>query len=644
LITKNTTFSTGPHNALAAVALAITLLCVWSLIYEYRGLVYDAQIYAVQALAKLRPSLAGDLFLQNVSQDQFSIFPRFYAWVIDIVGLRPAALLMTIVFTIWILSASWDLIATLANSDLAWLAIFMLVILEGYYGAFGVFYISEPFLTARLPAEALVATSLACYVRGYGRVAFAVAFAAILVHPLMALPGLLILIWMRLPPRAIVLAASLVIAVVLAAAIAANTLPSAARILAVMDVPWISVVRERSQFLFMQLWRVKDWALNARALLTLAFATMVFRMGRARSLALVALAVGVTGIAIAVIASLVGPVALLMQGQPWRWQWISTLLGILLLPRTAYTTWRADRCGSVCASLLITGWLLPVEAGVICVLFALVVWTVRSKIPATWKKYAQPAAGIIVIALVSWSLMNSWTTVGRMAPVPPGESLVPACIRAVFTSKLWCVLFVGAAWWVVKSSRGFLVPMAICAVLGASASTLIFHSSVHVRPYGSQSDMREFSEWRDRIPPGSTVFVTNGYDSGSFVWFTLQRNNYLSPGQSAGVVFSRATALEVQRRSEVLLPLTDPNWKILTQIRASTPPRSVASAALSGGISGFRPLTAQALVDVCQDPQLGFVVSPDDAGFNPVIHSNPGIWKNWKLYDCNYVRAQVPKA
>jgi hypothetical protein len=294
--------------------------------------------------------------------------------------------------------------------------------------------------------------------------------------------------------------------------------------------------------------------------------------------------------------------------------------------------------------LLITGWLLPVEAGVICVSLALVVWTVRSKIPATWKKYAQPGAGIIVIALVSWSLLNSWTTVVRMTPVPPGESWVPACIRAVFTSKLWCVLLVGAVWWAIKSNRGFFVPIAICAALGASASMLIFHSAIHVRPYGSQSDMREFSEWRDRIPPGSTVFVTNGYDSGSFVWFTLQRNNYLSPGQSAGVVFSRATALEVQRRSEVLLPLTDPNWKILTQIRASTPPKSVASAALIAGISGFRPLTAQALVDVCQDPQLGFVVSPDDAGFNPVIHSNPGIWKNWKLYDCNYVRAKVPKA
>jgi hypothetical protein len=659
LITKDTTSSNGTHNALAAITLAITLLCVWSLTYEYRGLVYDAQIYAVQALAKLRPSLAGDLFLQNVSQDRFTVFPRFYAWVIYLVGLRPAALILTVVFTIWMLAASWDLMATLTNSDWAWLGIFMMVILEGYYGAFGVFYISEPFLTARLPAEALLASSLACYFRGYRRVGFGMAAAAFLVHPLMAVPGFLILFCGRLPLRTIIVAASLVIAGALATAIAANTLPSAARILVVMDAPWINIVRERSQFLFVQLWRVKDWALNARVLLTLALATMVFPAGRAHKLALAALVVGATGIAIGAIASLIGPVALLMQGQAWRWQWLSTLLSILLLARIVYGAWHGDRCGPVCAALLIGGWLLPVQAGAACVSFALIVWTVRSKIPASFTRNAQPAAGLIALALASWSLMISWTTLSGMAPVPSGESFVVACIRSVFASKLWCVLFAGAVWWAIKSSKGSRVPMAICVALGTSASMLIFQSSNHVRPYGSPSDIREFSEWRERIPAGSTVFVTNGYDSGSFVWFTLQRNNYLSPSQSAGVVFSRATALEVHRRSEVLLPLTDPNWKILTsfQTRTSADPRSAASAPLSAslisrapgasytaGIPGFRPLTAQALVVVCQDPQLGFVVSPDDAGFDPLTHANPGIWKNWKLYDCSHVRVQVPKA
>jgi hypothetical protein len=166
------------------------------------------------------------------------------------------------------------------------------------------------------------------------------------------------------------------------------------------------------------------------------------------------------------------------------------------------------------------------------------------------------------------------------------------------------------------------------------------NSSTHIRPYGSPSDIHEFADWRDRIPTGSNVFVANGQDSGSFVWFTLQRNNYLSPSQSAGVVFSRATALEVLRRSQVLQPLTDPNWKFLTGLRSpySVSPQSVAVRTPSG----FRPLTSQTLIAVCRDPLLGFVVSPDNAGFDPVTHAQPGIWRNWKLYDCGHVRSRTP--
>jgi hypothetical protein len=348
-----------------------------------------------------------------------------------------------------------------------------------------------------------------------------------------------------------------------------------------------------------------------------------------------------------------------MQGQAWRWVWITTFVSILLLLPTAYEAWKDDRCGPVCAILLIAGWLLPVEAGAACASLALLVWMIRSQISSSWAKYAKLAAAAIVLAAVWWSLIDSSAIVSRMPAVPSGESFLVASVRTLFTLKIWCVLFVGVLWYGIRSRPGALLPGAIFVVLGASAVFLLFQSSAHLRPYGSASDIREFTEWRDRIPPESTVFVTNGYDSGSFVWFTLQRNNYLSPGQSAGVVFSRATALESRRRSEVLLPLADPNWKMLTLLRnrMSVAPRSAASGALGAtGISGssdargagsalrFRRLTAQALVAVCHDPLLGFVVSPDDVGFDPIPHTHPGIWKNWKLYDCNHVRAQAPAA
>ncbi len=135
-------------------------------------------------------------------------------------------------------------------------------------------------------------------------------------------------------------------------------------------------------------------------------------------------------------------------------------------------------------------------------------------------------------------------------------------------------------------------------------------------------------------PPTSTVLVTPAHDVGGFVWFALQRPNYLALDQSAGVVFSRATALEVRRRSEILLPLMDPGWKILTHLRAR-------SGSAQEKVETARPLTAQRLISVCADPQLGFVISPEKVGFDPLPHEDADTWNGWNLYDCQKVRSVV---
>ncbi len=43
-----------------------------------------------------------------------------------------------------------------------------------------------------------------------------------------------------------------------------STLPTVSHVLTVMDAPWMDVVRERSQFLFLQLWSIHDWDINAQ--------------------------------------------------------------------------------------------------------------------------------------------------------------------------------------------------------------------------------------------------------------------------------------------------------------------------------------------------------------------------------------------
>jgi hypothetical protein len=78
----------------------------------------------------------------------------------------------------------------------------------------------------------------------------------------------------------------------------------------------------------------------------------------------------------------------------------------------------------------------------------------------------------------------------------------------------------------------------------------------------------------------------------------------------------------------------DPDWKILTDLSESDGRRNKKTST--------RPLTAKNLVAVCADPQLGFVISPEKVGFDPVPHKQAGFWRDWNLYDCRKVRSARP--
>jgi hypothetical protein len=162
-----------------------------------------------------------------------------------------------------------------------------------------------------------------------------------------------------------------------------------------------------------------------------------------------------------------------------------------------------------------------------------------------------------------------------------------------------------------------------------------------LEPVGTSAEIRDFADWREAILPSSNVLLIPPRMSASFMWFTLQRPSYLSVDQSSGVVFSRATALEVRRRSQVLLPLVDPDWKILTAI-IEEKSKGFKAASATASKPASTPLTVEILVHVCGDPQLNFVIAKENVGFDPLRHTRPGSFKDWTLYDCRRVRSAVP--
>ena len=621
----------GFRSKLTPLSLALLLVTLWLALHGYHGLTGDGQIYAFQAIARLHPNLTADLYLQNTSQDQFTLFSPLYVWCIDLLGLENAARLLTLIFTAWFLAASWSFASAVVGRGTAWPAVAFLLIIAGDFGGAGVFRILDPFLTARLPAEALIITALACHFRERKGLGLLLALGALFIHPLMALPGLLLLVCLWLPVRAGVMGAIGGIFATLAIALVAGNLPAASAVLTVMDAPWLDVVRERSQFLFLQLWSMRDWDINAQPFISLGLTAISVEDLRLRKLCATAALVGAAGLAVALIGGLNDPVALLVQGQAWRWVWITVFIGAALVPITVRRVWRDGKCGPLCALLLVSAWTLPGGDRTVCVALALVLWLTRARISPRLAVYCRWVAAALGVGILVWALVKSWpvvqpsTAASGRAPsgALQGQSLPALRLLAVLLAALVFKGLETPRMWMSRLIATMLMVLSLCSFPAA------FKQS---RTLADAADRREFADWENAIPPAATVLVAPIRDVGSFVWFTLERPNYLTLDQSSGVVFSRKTALEVRRRSEILRPLMDPTWKILTSLRAQAGGARKSEA-------GIRPLTPEKLIQVCADPQLGFVIAREQVGFDPLRHEHAGAWNDWNLYDCRKVRS-----
>ena len=199
----------------------------------------------------------------------------------------------------------------------------------------------------------------------------------------------------------------------------------------------------------------------------------------------------------------------------------------------------------------------------------------------------------------------------------------------IFTFLVSVTLF----YWIARTRSTRLLTVLIL-FLAACIAVCIPASVKNLNRDIALTEPDAFSDWRRAIPPTSSVYVAPAHYSAAFAWFTLQRPSYLSVDQSAGVVFSRATALEIRRRSLNLLPVLNPNWRLRTGTGSQTSGDTLQR--------GSRPLTGIALAAICVDPQLAFVVATEDVGFEHLRHRSSGESSAWNLYDCDRVRQASP--
>jgi hypothetical protein len=623
---------------IANVCLVLFLVTLWPLTHRYKGVGGDAGLYAVQALAKIHSNLASDLFLQNNSQDNYTVFSGFYAWCIQWLGLFGAAMTLVIALKIWFFAAAWALARELSGHRSAFLSTVIIMVIPGSYGGYSVFSFSEDWLTARTLAEPMVITALWLFCRNFKIGALLVACAAFFVHPLMTLPGLGLLLLLWLPSTIGVAGAVLSVATALSAALLAVHQRPDLGALSIMDTDWLEIVRERSVFLFPQLWSTRDWALNALPFISLAISALVLRDPRIQKLSLAVALVGATGLAIALVAATIGPIGLFLQGQAWRWVWITRFTAAILLAPTLLKLWREEKCGPLCAVLTVLGWTLSPTNNIACLTVALMLWWSRHYPTYRSQAYFRWTAIVLAVVAIAWLATQSWTIVSSTARVSDLEPILVINLRSILGfGVISMALAYLLLYWLEHATSRALPPslslgLLVCCILLYPGAFRIHEQE------GSAEQISEFSDWRRLIAPDDTVFVVPAHNSATFAWFTLQRPSYLTVDQSAGVVFSRATALEVRRRSEILSPLMNPDWRLLSE---------KASSRSEGGTGGKKEssgLTGNSLIAICSDPKLKFVVARENLGFGLIPHTHFDNLKEWNLYDCRRIPRGAPPA
>lgn len=593
------------------------LTATWLLTHRYHGIHHDGLFYAVQALAHAAPArFEHDLFFAFGSQNDYTLFAPPYAWLSQQIGLGRAAFSLLVAAQMLWVFAAFEIARQWLHGAYLVAGLALLFALPRHYGSDEVFHYAESFLTARIWAESLVLAGIAAALHGRIRLAAASVLGAFLLHPIIALPGVLFLAahrwhrhWKWSP---------LLILITLAAA---EALPA-------MDTAWIELVRRRAPFVLVEQWQWQEWAE--------AFTWVGILLAAARGIpaarnAFFALALmGAAGIILAAIGG-VTKAALIIQAQPWRCLWLLKVGGLLALVALVMQRWRcsaADRwllAGFGAAAL--TANTLGGPVALILALLANALW--RREAPPDLPRWLGPSAGIALFAVLLETGLALLQQAGYLlerihGAVTPNTHVPVGDLASLFRGPLALFLPPLAVALVLAARRRALAAAAAAAICLSAASYGWYRADDLLQNFlFASAKARPFDQ---EIPPNATV-----YWEGSFMysWFLLGQGNYASIQQSVGVVFSRRAAEEARRRLARISAFGSADSDIgpdgmLTSAREGPLPRLPKQADLAA---------------LCLDPILDFVILRHSIGATPRPEwVDPVTNATWYLHRCSSFR------
>lgn len=556
----------------------------------YEGLQHDGILYSGQALVRGSvPALRADPFFSAGSQDAFSLYSLLVAPLYELWGRNATHQVLLLLGLAGTTLAVVALLRSLGLRALAPWGLLAVAVLSPLYGGMRIFSYTEPFLTARSLAEPVVIVSLMACVQGRLGLALAMQLTAATLHPLMALPALT-MTWLFAAAQDRRWLSALALLPVLALLGWLGVSPID-RLLQFYEPDWWSLVVGVNRQTVLTNWDLRDWWSVLADAGLLACAMGLLAPGhRGRRL----LAVVLTATALLLAISYIGTVqlrsVLITQVQPWRVLWLTHLLAVALAPFVLWQFWQRDGLWRLTAAfivlMLLDGQSSPGYAGPLVLGWLLsAVLALRGAVVS--RTVLHLLLGLCVLGILGYSGTHLALQLERIDWLQPHAGLV-ARVARVATEPVVAV-GMAALLWSWSSGRAW----ARRSALALSALGLCLAAAVWDR----RDDFAKLVEsppptlpFTTLIPAGATVYWP---DNLGAVWSLLGRASHFSRLQSAGMLFSRATAQTLAPRRQAYRRIDEAREQCETGAVLGGAPKALAACATP-------PMAL--LVELCSQP------------------------------------------
>ena len=516
---------------------------IFILAHPYTGVRHDGVLYLAQALARLNPeTFRGDVFFQWGSQDQYTLFSPLYSWLIVRLGLGHADVTLVLLSQALFLAASLVLVRGLVQPGLRGFAMVFIAGSMGLYGGFFVFRMAEPFVTPRPFVEAATLLAILLVVSGRRGWSIVVLATSAILHPLMALGGMLYW-WMYLLVEDRRWFWLLLMGIGPVMAGLAGVAPFA-QLFQRFDPQWLDILLRNNGNLFITRWSHFDLGLIAFDLLVLSLG-IVLANGKIRIAFKAALATAVAALGVTFVGADLIHIVFITNVQSWRALWIVHWMALAGLPIVVLRLWDQGVACRLIAGLVLFSFVgrgLPTALA--STLVAAILFHYRGRL-ALRPGVAWLAIGALALgSFISWGI-NAHRTHGNSLfySVDPTTDFLVGALSKPFPLL---VLAAAIAWFGLARRNVLPAALVVTSLLVMSCSLWDQRTPLQALTESAPLGSHPFSRI---VKPGENVLW---YADLLAPWVLMQRASYFSNVQQSGQMFNRKTAIELQRRKQAV--------------------------------------------------------------------------------------------